>query len=1122
MEKKSNFKKFLATASAFAVITGAATEASAIDRVTEDTAVTIDNNEVASTGKLSGAGNYANGETVKVHADAVTMTVSGTANTTVGEIDVNDTTGSGVVAADATTLNGVVNNVDGSTKTLYLVVNDGVTVTLNGTDFSGLGEITLGNATTDGANLVISESTTLSGVINSDIASKSTLTVDAGKTVVFEGAVGANSFLTTTLNGNATFESTLGSDDTAVAAKATFAGAVTGNIASDGTDAVVNIGTSSTAADLTGNLDMTNGGTAVVYGDVDGDVTAAHATNEITITGDVTGTLTVGTAGATATVTGNVGDVALDDGVKVTVTGDITGTTTLGNAGDVLTLGAGTSTDAVNNAGKIKVTGNRTFANANATANALGAVEVQDGDIDLTFSAVDGLATTVLTTLATDKSNNITISQSQTLAVGTEIGTSAKQFGNIKFSADKALTLGTDKVYAAITTATDTQGTVVFGVDDTSSVRSLGASGAVLKAVTFTKSATVAGGTYATGLTVAAGKTATLGGTVSVTNDLDIGAAAGSTLAFQDDAVVNATITNNGGNGGAVTFAGSAELNGPIGATGALLTSVTFDGTSKDLVKLATGSDIFATNIAINANAGVQLQDDITFEGATALDGGLIDVQDHTLTHTGNVTINGTNNALVLKVSANATTGALEGGQLAITGDLDYTTATDIINVELDDRGATRKQGTARTYIIATKTGGTVTADNFAVTRQKKLVKYAITIDGNDVIATEVDNGAEYMRQIRSGRGVKTMDNLYKAGSGTNGAKLLALLDTLTENDNDAKAIEALDRIEKGSVVAHNALIDPMTAVSGSIDTRINETSTAVASVNNSTVTGVAAGDDAARFGAWASPFYARVNQSERNGFSGYKNEAYGLTAGLDTKVNEDLVVGVSVSASHSNIKHKDTKSGDRTKVDTLLFSLYHTQSLTNNWFMSGNITFASNDVNNSAKRNTSTSYETATAKYTVTAFELKEMFGYNYAMSTATITPMIGAKYTRVNNASYTESGTTIQNLSIATKAFDKVEAIAGGRITGAAYDLGGSSLTPEAHAFVQYDLLNRTQKQSVALSGVDLDSATDKTARLKYNLGLSVNSQYGAMEYGAGYDLQLANKRVGHQGSLKVRVNF
>ena len=53
-------------------------------------------------------------------------------------------------------------------------------------------------------------------------------------------------------------------------------------------------------------------------------------------------------------------------------------------------------------------------------------------------------------------------------------------------------------------------------------------------------------------------------------------------------------------------------------------------------------------------------------------------------------------------------------------------------------------------------------------------------------------------------------------------------------------------------------------------------------------------------------------------------------------------------------------------------------------------------------------------------------------------------------------------------------------------------------------------------------LTTKAAKVTKTTFNLGLGVNAVSGRSEYGAGYDLYLAKKLVGHQGSLKVRVNF
>jgi hypothetical protein len=73
-------------------------------------------------------------------------------------------------------------------------------------------------------------------------------------------------------------------------------------------------------------------------------------------------------------------------------------------------------------------------------------------------------------------------------------------------------------------------------------------------------------------------------------------------------------------------------------------------------------------------------------------------------------------------------------------------------------------------------------------------------------------------------------------------------------------------------------------------------------------------------------------------------------------------------------------------------------------------------------------------------------------------------------------------------------------------------------------YDLTNKAAK-----TVSDLDSGTDqalakssKKTRTHGNIGASISARRAAINYGIGYDVNLAKKFIGHQGSIKVRVNF
>lgn len=289
-------------------------------------------------------------------------------------------------------------------------------------------------------------------------------------------------------------------------------------------------------------------------------------------------------------------------------------------------------------------------------------------------------------------------------------------------------------------------------------------------------------------------------------------------------------------------------------------------------------------------------------------------------------------------------------------------------------------------------------------------------------------------------------------------------------------------------------------------------------------VSGVAAGEgDHTMYGAWVSPFYNQTTQKARGSRAGFKSSTYGATLGFDTQANADLTVGVAGTYAKSDVKHKNFKSGDKTKGDTFAFSIYGIQQLTNNCFLQGHAAYATTKMKNSEKRIAATTSETARSEFDVTSYNAELLAGFNYNMGEAIITPLVGASYTRINNSGYTETGTTNQNLTVSSKATNKFDAVAGlrGQMTT---EMNGINITPEIHGFVRHDLVGKDSRTTAKLSGM-VNSLTPKSAKAiktTFNVGLGVNAVSGMYEYGAGYDLFAANKTIGHQGTLKVRVNF
>ena len=295
-----------------------------------------------------------------------------------------------------------------------------------------------------------------------------------------------------------------------------------------------------------------------------------------------------------------------------------------------------------------------------------------------------------------------------------------------------------------------------------------------------------------------------------------------------------------------------------------------------------------------------------------------------------------------------------------------------------------------------------------------------------------------------------------------------------------------------------------------------------LASAGNS---GLSAGDYTTAYGVWGNPSMLKVKQKTNKGAAGYKASVGGASLGFDTKANEDMVIGLALSYLNTHVKHKDFKSGDKTKVDSVMLSIYGLQQLTDNWYTHGIVTVGTNKVKTKETRRTgNTTTELASGNYRAMSFSGELMLGYNTYLKQASFTPMAGVRVTKVNSAGYTETGTANQNLIVSRKELNRVELVAGARIYGSDYVLNGLTVLPEIHGFVNHDVIGKKQKSDVRLTSVEgnLRTKGGKPIKTLFNAGLSLNTSYNKMEYGLGYDAHMAKKYVAHQANLRVRVNF
>lgn len=288
---------------------------------------------------------------------------------------------------------------------------------------------------------------------------------------------------------------------------------------------------------------------------------------------------------------------------------------------------------------------------------------------------------------------------------------------------------------------------------------------------------------------------------------------------------------------------------------------------------------------------------------------------------------------------------------------------------------------------------------------------------------------------------------------------------------------------------------------------------------------GVAAGDASEKFGVWGSAIGGIARQDTKKNSTAFRSNMFGGLVGVDTLLDDKTMIGFAVGNAHGNVKFKDAKLGDKIKSSSWIFSGYGSYSFADNWFARGAITGSSTSVNSSEKRtgrNTGLAY--AKGKYSVESFSAEAGVGYNFRTSGGgTFTPSVGLRLGRVNDIEYKESGAGVQNREINHKASNTTSILLGAQYTTTQY-WDDVVLTPEAHVNVRYGYGVKTPKGKFKVLGTNdfANYAGEKPSNLHVNLGTGVTSNVDNVEYGVGYDVHLANKYIGHQGSVKVKVKF
>ncbi|WP_341793148.1 hypothetical protein [Rickettsia endosymbiont of Ceutorhynchus obstrictus] len=276
-------------------------------------------------------------------------------------------------------------------------------------------------------------------------------------------------------------------------------------------------------------------------------------------------------------------------------------------------------------------------------------------------------------------------------------------------------------------------------------------------------------------------------------------------------------------------------------------------------------------------------------------------------------------------------------------------------------------------------------------------------------------------------------------------------------------------------------------------------------------------------YGLWGAPYFGKATQKQQNNLMGYKAKSAGGSIGVDTLINDNIVVGAAYTKVDTKLNYQGAKAGNHTKVNTDMFSAYGLYNFINNWFVEGITSYSRSIIKTNEIRNIINGTETAHGKYRSYSYSGQVVGGYNYLWNETTLSPMFGLRLAKIKDSGYHEFGTSFQNLTIKKRQYNKVEGIAGGEIKTTFYK-GEFLIRPQVHAFINYDFKGKTPPIIAELNGLTdpLTVPTPKATKMLYDLGAGVEFKKGRMEYGLHYGLNLAKKYQAQSGTIKIKVNL
>ena len=583
----------------------------------------------------------------------------------------------------------------------------------------------------------------------------------------------------------------------------------------------------------------------------------------------------------------------------------------------------------------------------------------------------------------------------------------------------------------------------------------------------------------------------------------------GKTLTVDDGSILFGPIDGPG----SITYLGSTRTVSAIGGT-TPLADVNFNGVAGKNANL--NGNISAATVTVN-NGGrltINSTNTITTNGLTIANGELALAPSTTANVVGKFTLNNNNATLIVDMGGQAASTPL----LAVTGIATVGGGANltVLNPEYNPGNTT--------VPIITGGAGSALAPLTIINSNTFMTSFSNQVSGDTlnlvITSKSLSNFADQTNNIGA---ALSLNSLAASGANVTGElkNIINQITTFSDAGTLNYALSTLSPTVNGAVLneSFNAQNETFDAITDHFDTQAFWQKH-----YGKSSSGMSSGDAQEPSSAWVKIFKQYGNQAQRGDILGYKNDTWGIIAGGDAYVKDNILVGLALSWANLDINDKRSVY-ETTRANSYQASVYANLECDTPWYYNGMLAVAYNEYRSDRNILFGNVNLFPHADYEGWQTGAKVESGYVYDFDTMQFVPHTSLFYSHLSLNSYTETGANTANLFVDDADFDAMLWGGGFKFIKEVALENERFFQSEIHTRVFYDLFGDTMALTSQFTGggPNFRTAGFTPARFSYNVGgnVSLYSRHNWV-FTLSYDYDAKADYHANAGFLRIRHEF